>query len=193
MDLNWKELIDRIQQGDKAAEGELFLLVQRCVRPTALRRLGPIDAEDSVHDVFIIVLDNIRSQRLRDPERLGGYIGAVFKFRRWRHWQMASATVGPPVESFDVEAAGKSPEGMLRDSEHWDLAKTALARCSERDRNILVRFYLDEQAREQICREMELTPTQFRLLKSRAKDRFGRIGRQLMRVPPAGRTLSVGA
>jgi RNA polymerase sigma-70 factor, ECF subfamily len=41
-----------------------------------------------------------------------------------------------------------------------------------------VRFYLNEEPQEQICREMALTETQFRLLKSRAKARFGEIGKK---------------
>ena len=49
---------------------------------------------------------------------------------------------------------------------------------SSRDREILTRFYLQEESQEQICREMKLTDTQFRLLKSRAKARFGEMGRR---------------
>jgi hypothetical protein len=37
---------------------------------------------------------------------------------------------------------------------------------------------LKEQPQEQICREMDLTETQFRLLKSRAKAKFGEIGKK---------------
>jgi hypothetical protein len=35
-----------------------------------------------------------------------------------------------------------------------------------------------EQSQEQICSEMELSDTQFRLLKSRAKSRFGELGKK---------------
>jgi DNA-directed RNA polymerase specialized sigma24 family protein len=49
---------------------------------------------------------------------------------------------------------------------------------SARDREVLTRFYLHEQSQEQICREMNLTGTQFRLMKSRAKARFGELGRR---------------
>ena len=35
-----------------------------------------------------------------------------------------------------------------------------------------------EESQDQICREMELTETQFRLLKSRAKARFGELGKK---------------
>jgi DNA-directed RNA polymerase specialized sigma24 family protein len=47
----------------------------------------------------------------------------------------------------------------------------------KRDREVLARFYLEEQAHGQICREMGLTETQFRLVKSRAKARFGELGK----------------
>jgi hypothetical protein len=35
-----------------------------------------------------------------------------------------------------------------------------------------------EQTQEEICKEMRLSETQFRLLKSRAKARFGELGRK---------------
>ena len=68
------------------------------------------------------------------------------------------------------------PEAMLRQSA--ELMKSALAQLSERDRDILIRFYLKEQSQQQICEEMRLTETQFRLLKSRAKAKFGEIGKK---------------
>jgi hypothetical protein len=40
-----------------------------------------------------------------------------------------------------------------------------------------MRFYLQEQSPRQICRDLGLTPTQFRLTKSRAKARFTELGR----------------
>jgi hypothetical protein len=45
---------------------------------------------------------------------------------------------------------------------------------------VLVRFYLEEQPAERICNDMKLTETQFRLIKSRAKARFGELGKARM-------------
>ena len=53
-----------------------------------------------------------------------------------------------------------------------------LEEISVRDKEILTRFYLRGQTQGKICREMQLTETQFRLLKSRAKARFGELGRK---------------
>ena len=58
----------------------------------------------------------------------------------------------------------------------------------ERDRQILVRFYLLEQSPDEICDDMGLSRMQFRLMKSRAKARFGQIGRKRITHSPARAT-----
>ncbi len=62
--------------------------------------------------------------------------------------------------------------------EKAQIMKSALAAMSRRDREILERFYLREQTPEQICAEMNLTDTQFRLHKSRAKARLAALGQK---------------
>ena len=73
---------------------------------------------------------------------------------------------------------GRDPENSIMDREEADLAYRVLKGLSRRDREILIRFYLREEPQEVICRQMKLTETQFRLLKSRAKARFGELGRR---------------
>ena len=50
--------------------------------------------------------------------------------------------------------------------------KEMLREMSDRDFEVLSRFYLREHPPEQICAEMGLTQVQFQLLKSRAKARL---------------------
>jgi hypothetical protein len=52
---------------------------------------------------------------------------------------------------------------------------------------VLIRFYLDEQTPDVICRDMGLTETQFRLIKSRAKARFGGLGKRRFSSAPASK------
>jgi hypothetical protein len=59
-----------------------------------------------------------------------------------------------------------------------------LRQLRERDREILLRFYVHGEQAEQIRREMQLTETQFRLIKSRAKLKF----EQLVQARLSGRT-----
>lgn len=51
-----------------------------------------------------------------------------------------------------------------------------LATLSEKEREVLTRFYVEEQSPERICIEMDLSEREFRLLKSRAKSRFWKSG-----------------
>ena len=69
------------------------------------------------------------------------------------------------------------PERLAIRGESIEVALRILNSIARRDREVLVRFYLNEQPAEQICREMDLTETQFRLIKSRAKARFGELGK----------------
>src|SRR5208282_2483029 len=71
-----------------------------------------------------------------------------------------------------------NPEERAMFSQRTDLINRVLDELSERDREILTRFYLLEQCQVQICTEMALSDTQFRLLKSRAKSRFGELGKK---------------
>lgn len=87
-----------------------------------------------------------------------------------------SETRPPPVH---VRSGGAPEERSLAD-ERRGLVETVLAGVGPRDREILTRFYLREQTQEQICTEMGLTETQFRLLKSRAKARFAELGRKTL-------------
>ena len=58
--------------------------------------------------------------------------------------------------------------------------KRLLQETPRRDREILTRFYLLGENRRQICSEMKLSYTQYRLLKSRAKARFAELGKRTL-------------
>jgi RNA polymerase sigma factor (sigma-70 family) len=77
-----------------------------------------------------------------------------------------------------------TPEQDLMEDEEVELMKRILGGMSARDREILERFYLREESQETICSEMGLSVTQFRLLKSRAKQRFGELGRRRLESRP---------
>src|SRR5450759_4271126 len=85
-------------------------------------------------------------------------------------------------DQVDVESGARlvdvrlNPEEDAIEKQKVELMEGILRGISRRDREILTRFYLREQPQAQICLEMDLTETQFRLLKSRAKTRFSDLG-----------------
>lgn len=150
--------------------------------------MGLDDLDEKVHDVFISVVREIASGRLRDPECLMSFIYSIARF--YTYDQIARRTYRRRVElSLDALVfvgvdPGVDPEQAARRSEGLRIAGKVLQTLGRRDGEILRRFYLKEQGEEQICREMVLTSNQFRLLKSRAKAKFGRVGRAMVRAGP---------
>jgi RNA polymerase sigma-70 factor (ECF subfamily) len=182
-DINWTDLVQRIQANDQPALEELYTLFSRGIKFLIVRQLGRQDIDDRVHDTFVIVVQAIQRGELRDPERLMGFVRTIV--RR----QIASfieKNYTRRRDELDIDGNVKiadshmSPEeGAIR-SQNSQIMEDILRDCSRRDREILTRFYLLEQPQDQICEEMGLNDTQFRLLKSRAKQRFSDEGRRRM-------------
>lgn len=64
---------------------------------------------------------------------------------------------------------------MALAEEQKALMELVLRALSDRDREVLLRFYVREQHPDQICIEMGISETQLRLIKSRAKARFAEL------------------
>ncbi|MGD0616277.1 MAG: sigma-70 family RNA polymerase sigma factor [Bryobacteraceae bacterium] len=178
---NWSELVERIRQEDPTGMEELYRIFARGIRFYLCRQLGPQELDDRVHDTFLIVVQAIRRGDLREPERLMGFVRTVVRRQVAAH---IDDLVHSRREEVEIDVNSRlpdrswNPEQSLASRENIALMRRVLDSLSQRDREILVRFYLQEESQDQICREMELTETQFRLLKSRAKARFGELGKK---------------
>ena len=185
----WARLVDKIRAGDPEGMEELYRHFSKGVRYFLCRQLGVQELDDKVHDTFLIVVNAIRRGELREPERLMGFVRTVVRRQVAASIDQAVHKRREHVEldsNLTLADNGRNPEERAMTEQKVNLMEDILRAVSRRDREILTRFYLHEQSQEQICIEMSLTETQFRLLKSRAKARFGEIGkRKLMRKAPA--------
>jgi RNA polymerase sigma factor (sigma-70 family) len=180
---DWAAVVDRIRSGDNGALEELYAIFARGIRYFLMRNLGSEDLDDRVHDCFVVVAEAIRKGDLRDPARLMGYVRTVVK----RHVASAIETAVDRRRTraeydeslFLLGDWQENPEQSIMSRERTEIARKVLRAISRRDREILSRFYVEEQSQTQICEEMGLSPTQFRLLKSRAKKRFGLLGQRV--------------
>jgi len=183
----WSSLVHRIFNRDNDAIEELYRIFSRGIRYYLCRHLGSQELDDKVHDTFLIVIQTIQNGGLREPERLMGFVRTVVR-------RQVAAFIDDAVQSrrdfTDLEVGGQvpdqrqNPEEQAIREQRVSLMLKVLKGISRRDREILTRFYLYEQTQEQICEEMNLSETQFRLLKSRAKARFGELGRRRLAINP---------
>jgi RNA polymerase sigma factor (sigma-70 family) len=178
---SWSRLVDRIQAGDPAGMEQLYAVFVKGVRFLLWRQLGPQDLDDKVHDVFLIITQSIQRGELREPDRLMGYVRTVVRRQVAAHIDSAvqarrnQQSIDPAMTLSDHQP---DPERRVIERESQDVALRMLGGLPKRDREVLVRFYLQEQPAEEICRDLNLTETQFRLIKSRAKARYGELGRR---------------
>jgi RNA polymerase sigma factor (sigma-70 family) len=179
--VGWDVLVDQIKAGQDAGLERLYALFHRGFRYYLVRQLGPRDMEDKIHDTFLLVVKAIQRGDLREPECLMGFVKTVLRRQVAAYIEQAVHT---RRDLTDLEIGAyiadrvDNPEQQAIRRQRAELMRNALSALCERDRTILVRFYLQEHTQEQICREMSLTETQFRLSKSRAKAKFGAIGRK---------------
>lgn len=178
-----RDLVERIEEGDATAKYRLYEVFNRGIRFQLIRHIGALDLDDKVHDTFVIVFQAIVRRDLRDPDRLLSYIRTIVKRQIATYIDRAVATRRERPESTGLELKdpGFNPEESLMSHERRRVMREALSELNARDREILIRFYLEETPMEAICEEMGLTINQFRLLKSRAKSRFSEIGQRQLR------------
>lgn len=179
--LNLTDIVEQIRANSPSGMEALYVVFEKGIRFHLLRQLGPRDLDDRVHDTFLIVVRAIRQGELREPERLMGFVRTVMRRQVAAHIERAITTRKQQADldsGLMIASQGDNPEENAISRERREMAIQVLRSISLRDREILTRFYLLGQSQERICAEMALTDTQFRLLKSRAKARFGEIGRR---------------
>ncbi|MBK9169228.1 MAG: sigma-70 family RNA polymerase sigma factor [Bryobacterales bacterium] len=180
----WRpDLVERIRGGDRGAEEQLYQLLYRGIRLLCLRHGGVEDLEDRIQDAFLLLMGTLRRGDLRDPECLFAFVRTIV--RRRSADAAKFAVKSPRTESLDsvhlpAPPEMVDPEHRLLRKEQETMMRRALLGLSEKQREVLVRFYLREEPWETICREMALTYDQFRQIKTRAKARFGAQGRAMM-------------
>jgi RNA polymerase sigma factor (sigma-70 family) len=172
--------VEQIRNGDASALEQIYRIFSTGIRFYLCRQLGPQDLDDRVHDVFLIIVQSIQKGELREPERLMGYVRTIVR-------RQVAAQIDDNVKArrnqadleFGMALSDRhpNPERSAIEHQNGELALRVLNSLPKRDREVLARFYLEEQPPDRICREMGLTQTQFRLVKSRAKARFGELGR----------------
>jgi RNA polymerase sigma-70 factor (ECF subfamily) len=140
------------------------------------RRIGDAQvAADLLNEAICTTWEKWQSGRIERPQQIVGYIFRVALNLLRNHKRLISER---PEKRADVLVSEALPSSLPSDDSgvevHIASRVKELLRSmgSARDRTILVRFYLDEQDRESICRELQITPAQFSRVLHRARGRL---------------------
>jgi len=167
------DIVARIAGGDRAAESEFVRRFERGVRALVRRHCRPGDSivDDLVQDVLTGVIERLRAGAIHDSGALAGYVQAAGVYAtnaeyRGRRPTQSDATI-------ENLADGDTPTARLEATQLSTMLRTLLAEMPvARDREILARFYLDEQDKDDVCRALEIDPAHFHRVVFRARERF---------------------
>lgn len=178
-DRHWTaaDLANAIADGDtvaetalvlKYSEGLLFIL-RREARDGAT-------AEDLCQETFRVVLERLRRRRLAEPEKLASFIIGVGRRLLLAHRRLSSRLTFSPDTFEEIEDDTTPPLEHIERAEQRQLLASAIERLSApRDRELLKRYYLMEQGKDEICAALRLERQQFTKAISRARVRLRRL------------------
>jgi RNA polymerase sigma factor (sigma-70 family) len=179
------QVVQEVRSQNPEAEALLYQVLHRGFQYYLYRHVHTDQVEDEIQEIYMIVLRAIRENKLRSHQALLSYARRVVKYRIVSHIEDAIDERKHLVQEESWAFTGlrdtcesSDPDKVLELRQKIDLVKTCLNEMPARDRELLTRFYLLRQSEEFICREMNLNATQFRLNKSRAKERFGQLGQR---------------
>ncbi len=170
-----KSLVERILKGDQTAESEmverynrgmLFMLRHRSKNQTL--------AEDISQETWRVVLQKIRAGDLNDPTKLSAFIVQTAKNQLLMHYRSSHQTKITLEDRADetVDNADQ-PQQVL---EKYNLAQVVKKLVAElktpRDRELIMRFYIQEEDKHSICKDFDLTELHFNRVLFRARQRF---------------------
>jgi len=168
-------LVARIRAREEQAAAEL---VQRFGRGVSviLRRVvrEPAAVDDLYQDTFRLTIEKIRRGDPRDPDRLPGFVASLARNLAIDHLRRRSRRKVEDVETAESFAdPGPSPLDRLLDRERATLARQVIDDLgSDRDREVLYRFYIAEEDKDVICRQLDLTSLHFNRVLHRARQRY---------------------
>jgi RNA polymerase sigma-70 factor (ECF subfamily) len=146
----------------------------RLLKSLARRCGNTADAGDLLHEAVRITIEHLKDGRVRDVERLPGYIfrTALNLLRNHRRVMGNRPQCRAPVESADVVAGPTIADPLHDDSIRREVRVALAALPVERDRAIIRRFYLDEDPKHRICQDLNLSPAHFDRVIFRARQRM---------------------
>ena len=176
-----EELVSRILVGDKEAEQEMVIRYHRGLIAMLYNRSHdrPL-AEDVAQETWLLVINKVRNQELKDKKRLAGFITQIaknqllMKYRtRNRHHHVTED------EAQELPDAGPTPDQSLENNQLAGVIQGMLNEMRKpRDRELIRRFYLLGDSKSVLCKEFELTEAHFDRVLFRARERFKKLWSQ---------------
>jgi RNA polymerase sigma-70 factor, ECF subfamily len=145
------------------------------LRALILRRVRDPDlAADILQDAAVTTLEKLRSGEISHPENLGGYLYRVALNHLRNHRRKDRSALSSADALNELPASESAADWENVGGRQWAVAARRMLEEMPvaRDRELLVRFYLDDEDKDTICRELGLSEEHFNRVIFRARNRF---------------------
>ncbi len=176
------DLVARIRAGDSRAEASLVEHYRRAVGMVLRHHFrGGDGAEDLFQETFRLALEKIRLGEPRDPEKLASFLMGLARNLALGHFRQKARRRTDQDSETVARLARTQPSqlGTLLHEEKLAHVRRLIGKLStERDRQVLFRFYLGDEAKEAICSDLGLSSLHFNRVLHRARQRLKQIYEQ---------------
>lgn len=171
-----EEWVRRIAAGDVSAESEFVHNYLPGVRTLVRRHARPLepDVDDMIQDVLKSALVALRQGRLRDASTLPAYLRGTVDLIVRAHYRKQHRRGEDHMDALDENLpADDDPGQNLIDLQRTALVQRLIGELGvDRDRELLRRFYLQGQSKEQVCAELGIASDHFHRVAFRARERL---------------------
>lgn len=170
------DLVRRIAAGDDDAEHELVVRYSRGLTFLLQRLTGSPDlAEDLHQETFRIVLERLRRRPLDEPAGLAGFLRGTARnlvlAERRKHARRRTAGDDEALAEA-VHPAPSQLSAVLLEEEAETVRQLIGELGTDRDRQLLLRFYVADEDKKTICADLGLDRLHFNRVVFRARQRF---------------------
>ena len=145
------------------------------LRALLQRRIGdPHIAAEVLNEALAKAIEHARDGRVAQPELLAGYVFrvALNLYRNYRREFDNRADLRAATDKIDSLAANANDGDALEEGVVRQVREIVRSLPTARDREIVRRFYLDEEDKDDICRSLGLSPLHFDKVIFRARRRM---------------------
>jgi RNA polymerase sigma-70 factor (ECF subfamily) len=185
-------LVQRIAAGDADAEEDLVARYRRGLLYLLSRLGAPPDlADDLQQETFRIVIERLRRGGLADPAGLAPFLRGTARNLLIAERRKAARrrTWGDSGELAQAVAPAPSQLQSVLVNEEAAMVRRLIGELpTDRDREILTRFYVADEDKESICADLGLDSLHFNRVLFRARQRFKELLEQSGKRPAPART-----
>ena len=145
------------------------------LRALILRRVrDPEVAADILQDAAVTTLEKLRNGEISHPENVGGYLYRVALNHLRNHRRKDRTGVSSAHALEELRDAEDDPDWARVGRPQWAMAARQMLdeMPARRDRELLMRFYLNDEEKEKICQDLRLSMEHFNRVIFRARNRF---------------------